>query len=130
MNRINTLRGVIARMPNIRRTLSSVTALKEPNEPRVVTQQIPGPQAVSLKEQLGKLQQSSGVMLFVDYEKSVGKGEDLCSLAPLSPDSFRQETIYVMLMAMCFSMFTPKFLPFHSDITILLLSPLQVTLKI
>lgn len=72
MNRIIHLRTAIPRIKNIRRLSSIVTALKEPNEPKIVTQQIPGPQALNLKEQLGKLQQSSGVVLFVDYEKSVG----------------------------------------------------------
>lgn len=73
MNRINLLRSAIARIPGMRNLSSSVAALKEPNEPRIVTQQIPGPEALNLKEQLGKLQQSSGVVLFVDYEKSVGE---------------------------------------------------------
>lgn len=100
MNRIVNLRSLVNRIPSVRnpnstpsvrnlsstpsvknlsstpstRNLSSgVAALREPNEPKVVTQQIPGPQGLNLKEQLGHIQQSSGVMLFVDYEKSVGK---------------------------------------------------------
>ena len=74
MNRIVSLRSVVNRIPSVRRNLSSsVAALREPNEPKVVTQQIPGPRGLDLKEQLGRIQQSSGVMLFVDYEKSVGK---------------------------------------------------------
>lgn len=74
MNRIVNVRNLVSRIPSVRRNLSSgVAALREPKEPKVVTQQIPGPRGLNLKEQLGHIQQSSGVMLFVDYEKSVGK---------------------------------------------------------
>lgn len=72
MNRIICGRITIPLIRNTRKLSSSLTSLREPNEPKIVTQQIPGPQALNLKEQLGKLQQSSGVVLFVDYEKSVG----------------------------------------------------------
>lgn len=73
MYRISSLRNAVTRIKTVRSLTSTVAGLKEPNEPRIITQQIPGPQALDLKEQLGKLQQSSGVVLFVDYEKSVGK---------------------------------------------------------
>lgn len=46
--------------------------LREPNEPVVVTKELPGPVAIELKNQLNQIQQSSGVLMFVDYEKSIG----------------------------------------------------------
>lgn len=45
--------------------------LGEPNEPRVVTQ-IPGPNSINLRNELGKIQNSAAVQLFIDYSKSIG----------------------------------------------------------
>ena len=51
---------------------SSLTSLKEPIEPVVLTTSIPGPQGLALKDKLNEIQLSSSVMLFIDYEKSIG----------------------------------------------------------
>jgi 4-aminobutyrate aminotransferase/(S)-3-amino-2-methylpropionate transaminase len=45
--------------------------LQEPSEPRIVTD-VPGPNSIKLKNQLGSIQNSSAVQLFVDYSKSIG----------------------------------------------------------
>lgn len=54
------------------RMQSSLASLKEPSEPTVVTSAIPGPQGLALKEKLNEIQLSSGIMLFIDYERSIG----------------------------------------------------------
>lgn len=48
-------------------------ASQEPNEPRIITKQIPGPKSVQLKSELDTLsQQAATVQLFIDYEKCFG----------------------------------------------------------
>lgn len=48
-------------------------ASQEPNEPRIVTKQIPGPKSVQLRNELSELsQQAATVQLFIDYEKCFG----------------------------------------------------------
>ena len=52
--------------------LSTLPA-QEPNEPRIVTKEIPGPKSVQLKGELDTLsQQAATVQLFIDYEKCFG----------------------------------------------------------
>lgn len=54
-------------------SLSSVCHLSsEPDSPKIVTQDIPGPKSTSLKTELGNLQNSATVQLFIDYAKSHG----------------------------------------------------------
>ena len=50
----------------------AVLSLKEPAEPHILTQEIPGPKGLALKDDLSSLQLSSGIQLFIDYEKSIG----------------------------------------------------------
>lgn len=50
----------------------AVLSLREPSEPRILTTDIPGPKGLALKSDLGSLQLSSGIQLFIDYEKSIG----------------------------------------------------------
>ena len=57
-------------LPN--RLVSCIASLEEPKRPNVVTTTIPGPQGIALKESLNQIVLSSGVMFFVDYEKSIG----------------------------------------------------------
>ncbi|XP_054716143.1 4-aminobutyrate aminotransferase, mitochondrial-like [Uloborus diversus] len=52
---------------NAIRNLSS-----EPNGPKIVTQDIPGPKSVSLKKELSYLQNPATVQLFINYSKSTG----------------------------------------------------------
>lgn len=54
-------------------SLSSVCHLSgEPDGPKIVTQDIPGPKSTSLKSELGNLQNAATVQLFIDYAKSHG----------------------------------------------------------
>lgn len=51
----------------------STLPAQEPNEPKIVTKEIPGPKSTQLKNELNTLsQQASSVQLFVDYEKCYG----------------------------------------------------------
>lgn len=56
---------------NCFRQNASLLQLKEPNGPKIVTA-LPGPRGEQLKQELGTIQQSNGIMMFVDYNKSVG----------------------------------------------------------
>lgn len=47
-------------------------ATQEPNQPKVITQDIPGPNSVKLKNQLNQIQNPGSVQLFIDYNKSFG----------------------------------------------------------
>ncbi|KAG8195444.1 hypothetical protein JTE90_013896 [Oedothorax gibbosus] len=55
-------------------SMSSVRHLStgEPDGPKIVTQDIPGPKSNQLKTELGNLQNPSTVQLFIDYAKSTG----------------------------------------------------------
>lgn len=48
-------------------------ASQEPNEPKIVTKEIPGPKSVQLRNELDTLsQQGATVQMFIDYEKCFG----------------------------------------------------------
>lgn len=51
---------------------SALHKLREPEGPNIVTKELPGPEVIKLRKDLNNLQLSSGVVLFIDYEKSVG----------------------------------------------------------
>lgn len=48
------------------------STVAEPDGPKVVTQDIPGPKSLSLKKELSNLQSPGAVQLFINYGKSVG----------------------------------------------------------
>lgn len=52
---------------------SVLLQLREPNGPKITTNELPGPVSVKLRDELNQIQLSSGIVLFVDYEKSIGK---------------------------------------------------------
>nr|XP_027201378.1 4-aminobutyrate aminotransferase, mitochondrial-like [Dermatophagoides pteronyssinus] len=63
----------------IQRLLSSSSSstttnyvLNEPNEPKIITNEIPGPKSRKLIDDLNKIQNAGAIQLFVDYEKSIG----------------------------------------------------------
>lgn len=47
-------------------------ATQEPNQPKIITQDIPGPNSMKLKNQLNQIQNPGSVQLFIDYNKSFG----------------------------------------------------------
>lgn len=51
---------------------SALHQLREPEGPNIVTKEIPGPEVQKLRNDLNSIQLSSGVVLFIDYEKSIG----------------------------------------------------------
>ncbi|XP_015922767.1 4-aminobutyrate aminotransferase, mitochondrial [Parasteatoda tepidariorum] len=51
---------------------SSSYLASEPQGPKVVTAEVPGPKSVSLKNELSQLQNSAAVQLFIDYSQSYG----------------------------------------------------------
>lgn len=59
-------------------TQSSNLNIKEPSGPTIVTSEIPGPKSRELKQQLGEIQNSDAVKLFVDYNKS--RGNYICDV--------------------------------------------------
>lgn len=51
----------------------STLPVQEPNEPKIVTNSIPGPKSIQLKNELNSLsQQGSSVQFFVDFKKCYG----------------------------------------------------------
>ncbi|CAG0923507.1 unnamed protein product, partial [Notodromas monacha] len=51
---------------------SVTTVPGEPSGPKVVTSDVPGPKSNALLKELGKIQQTGGVAMFMDYKKSIG----------------------------------------------------------
>jgi len=44
----------------------------EPEQPKVVTSEIPGPKSLKMKEQMGTIQNATQIIFFADYQKSIG----------------------------------------------------------
>ncbi|KPM04624.1 4-aminobutyrate aminotransferase, mitochondrial-like protein [Sarcoptes scabiei] len=48
------------------------TPTNEPNEPKIVSESIPGPKSKKLFGELNQIQNAGSVQLFIDYDKSIG----------------------------------------------------------
>lgn len=51
---------------------ASSSSYQEPKEPKIVTASVPGPKSNKLREELGHVQNSGAIQMFVDYDRSVG----------------------------------------------------------
>lgn len=64
--------GLLRSVRNVSTSAVSNNVLTEPDNPRVITSEIPGPKSLSLKNELSNLQSPAAVQLFVNYTKSIG----------------------------------------------------------
>lgn len=72
LHRLNCPRAASGALIARHNASSALLQLREPDGPHIVTKELPGPKHQQLKNDLNAIQLASGVMLFVDYEKSVG----------------------------------------------------------